>query len=198
MANKTGKSGAQGEDFSPVAKVAGSHHSENYLFAFTTLPDISTFIRTQVIPKDQAGFTSLKAAWEKIQPTIAKLIEREKGLPESISRENIPEENHERVREIIGGELFQKTFTGPFSIEMVEIDKLIAPQRTVNLDFVKNLTNEVSAKPDATELVDFCLAHLSHQKCPRSIDFEDKLPRLPTGKLYKRLLRDKYWPVQEN
>ena len=28
---------------------------------------------------------------------------------------------------------------------------------------------------------------------PRSIDFEDQLPRLPTGKLYKRLLRDRYW-----
>ncbi|MBV56433.1 MAG: acyl-CoA synthetase [Gammaproteobacteria bacterium] len=45
----------------------------------------------------------------------------------------------------------------------------------------------------AQELMDFCLAHLSRQKCPRSIDFIDELPRLPTGKLYKRLLRDKYW-----
>jgi long-chain acyl-CoA synthetase len=35
--------------------------------------------------------------------------------------------------------------------------------------------------------------HLSRQKCPRSIDFEAELPRLPTGKLYKRLLRDRYW-----
>ena len=26
-----------------------------------------------------------------------------------------------------------------------------------------------------------------------SIDFEAELPRLPTGKLYKRLLRDRYW-----
>jgi long-chain acyl-CoA synthetase len=45
----------------------------------------------------------------------------------------------------------------------------------------------------AEELLAFCKAHLSHQKCPRSIDFEAELPRLPTGKLYKRLLRDRYW-----
>ena len=32
-----------------------------------------------------------------------------------------------------------------------------------------------------------------HYKCPRSVDFEAELPRLPTGKLYKRLLRDRYW-----
>jgi len=45
----------------------------------------------------------------------------------------------------------------------------------------------------ANELIAFCKTHLSHQKCPRSIDFEAELPRLPTGKLYKRLLRDRYW-----
>jgi long-chain acyl-CoA synthetase len=48
--------------------------------------------------------------------------------------------------------------------------------------------------PDlAEELIFFCSQSLSHQKVPRSIDFEDELPRLPTGKLYKRLLRDRYW-----
>ncbi len=43
------------------------------------------------------------------------------------------------------------------------------------------------------ELIAFCREHLSHIKCPRSVDFEAELPRLPTGKLYKRVLRDRYW-----
>jgi long-chain acyl-CoA synthetase len=43
------------------------------------------------------------------------------------------------------------------------------------------------------ELIAFCREHLAHFKCPRSVDFEAELPRLPTGKLYKRLLRDRYW-----
>ncbi len=45
----------------------------------------------------------------------------------------------------------------------------------------------------AGELMAYCAANLSRQKVPRSIDFEAELPRLPTGKLYKRLLRDRYW-----
>ena len=45
----------------------------------------------------------------------------------------------------------------------------------------------------AEELIVFCIGSLSRQKVPRSIDFEAELPRLPTGKLYKRLLRDRYW-----
>ena len=43
------------------------------------------------------------------------------------------------------------------------------------------------------ELIEFCRQHLSHIKCPRSVDFEAELPRHPTGKLYKRLLKDRYW-----
>jgi acyl-CoA synthetase (AMP-forming)/AMP-acid ligase II len=45
----------------------------------------------------------------------------------------------------------------------------------------------------AQELIAFCRGHLAHFKCPRTIDFVDELPRLPTGKLYKRLIRDQYW-----
>ena len=43
------------------------------------------------------------------------------------------------------------------------------------------------------ELIAFCQQHLAKLKCPRSVDFMDPLPRLPTGKLYKKPLRDKYW-----
>ena len=45
----------------------------------------------------------------------------------------------------------------------------------------------------AEELIDYCRANLSHVNCPRTVDFEAELPRHPTGKLYKRLLRDRYW-----
>jgi acyl-CoA synthetase (AMP-forming)/AMP-acid ligase II len=45
----------------------------------------------------------------------------------------------------------------------------------------------------AADLIRFCRDNLSHIKCPRSVDFVEELPRLPTGKLYKRVLRDRYW-----
>jgi acyl-CoA synthetase (AMP-forming)/AMP-acid ligase II len=48
------------------------------------------------------------------------------------------------------------------------------------------------------ELIAFCKEHLASYKCPRTIDFEPELPRLPTGKLYKRLLRDRYWTGRES
>ncbi|MCC6434938.1 MAG: acyl-CoA synthetase, partial [Acidimicrobiales bacterium] len=43
------------------------------------------------------------------------------------------------------------------------------------------------------ELLTYAREHIAHYKVPRSVDFLDELPRLPTGKLYKRILRDRYW-----
>jgi acyl-coenzyme A synthetase/AMP-(fatty) acid ligase len=47
------------------------------------------------------------------------------------------------------------------------------------------------------ELLEFCRTNLAHYKCPKTIDFDADLPRQPTGKLYKRLLRDRYWTGRE-
>ena len=50
----------------------------------------------------------------------------------------------------------------------------------------------------AEELLEFCRANLSHVKCPRSVDFDAELPRTPTGKLFKRLLKERYWKGRQS
>jgi len=50
----------------------------------------------------------------------------------------------------------------------------------------------------ADEFRAFARERLAPYKCPRSIDFEAELPRLPTGKLYKRLLKDRYWGKKDS
>ena len=45
----------------------------------------------------------------------------------------------------------------------------------------------------AAELMTYARERLAHYMAPRSIDFIEEMPRLPTGKLYKRVLRDAYW-----
>jgi len=61
---------------------------------------------------------------------------------------------------------------------------------------VKGVVQPVPADRPAAEveaeLIAYCRERLAPYKCPRSIDFTDELPRHPTGKLYKRLLRDRY------
>jgi fatty-acyl-CoA synthase/long-chain acyl-CoA synthetase len=49
-----------------------------------------------------------------------------------------------------------------------------------------------------TALISYCRDHLAAYKCPHSVDFEAQLPRSSAGKLYKRRLRDKYWPADHD
>jgi len=51
----------------------------------------------------------------------------------------------------------------------------------------------LAGEPLATELLQFCRSKLSKIKCPKTIEFMKELPRAPTGKLYKKQLRDPYW-----
>jgi long-chain acyl-CoA synthetase len=48
------------------------------------------------------------------------------------------------------------------------------------------------------ELIAWCRARLSHIKCPKSIDFERKLPRSDAGKLFKRKIRERYWQGRDS
>lgn len=43
------------------------------------------------------------------------------------------------------------------------------------------------------DLLDYCRGQLAPQKCPRSVEVVDRLPRSEAGKLLKRVLRDRYW-----
>ena len=61
------------------------------------------------------------------------------------------------------------------------------------LDYISNQDVHHRKVSFKQELIAFCKEHLASYKCPRSVDFEKELPRLDTGKLYKRLLRDRYW-----
>ena len=55
-------------------------------------------------------------------------------------------------------------------------------------------TDPDAAGPELeAELLAHCRSELASYKCPRSIDFVDELPRDDNGKLYKRLLRERYW-----
>jgi long-chain acyl-CoA synthetase len=106
----------------------------------------------------------------------------------------------------------RKTFmiiSGGVNIYPQEIEDLLITHPLVfdaavfgvpNEDLGEEVKAVVQPMPDVTPdetladtLLAHCREHLSRQKVPRSIDFEAELPRLPTGKLYKRLLRDRYW-----
>ena len=49
----------------------------------------------------------------------------------------------------------------------------------------------------AEEIIAFARERLARYKCPTSVEFVDALPRNPSGKILKRVLREPYWEGQE-
>ncbi len=68
----------------------------------------------------------------------------------------------------------------------------VAVLGTPDPDMGEQVTAFVQRAPGAAitgdELIAWCRERLSHFKCPKEIRFVDELPRLPTGKLLKRML----------
>jgi acyl-CoA synthetase (AMP-forming)/AMP-acid ligase II len=56
------------------------------------------------------------------------------------------------------------------------------------------LRQGMSATDD--EIIEFCRGKLGGFERPRSVDFVDSLPRTPSGKVLKRVLREPYWAGQ--
>jgi fatty-acyl-CoA synthase len=56
---------------------------------------------------------------------------------------------------------------------------------------------KAGARATQAEIIDFMRARIAHYKCPRSIDFLEAIPRNPTGKILKRVLREPYWRGRE-
>ena len=75
----------------------------------------------------------------------------------------------------------------------MRIEKDFDEQGAAVVQPVEMPVDDDAAQSLTAELIRFCRDHLADVKCPRSIDFRDELPRHPTGKLYKRILKDEYW-----
>ena len=50
---------------------------------------------------------------------------------------------------------------------------------------------------DEAQMIGWIRERLAHYKCPKSVDFVATLPRNPTGKLLKRVLRQPYWDARQ-
>lgn len=54
-----------------------------------------------------------------------------------------------------------------------------------------------AASATAESILEFCRSRLAGYKQPRSVEFVESLPKNPTGKILKRIVREKYWHAEE-
>ena len=127
----------------PKVSVATHFFRQRHLYAFATQAEIIHHVRTQASSEEVRRLPEILAGWELLQPRVAALIEHEKGIADNLTLEPIPEEYRPLLDALTSDVLFQKTFLNvPTGFALIEIDKLVAPQRTVNLEYVERLIKQ--------------------------------------------------------
>ena len=105
---------------------------------------------------------------------------------------------HDRIKDMI--------ITGGENVYPAEVEMTLAAHPAVAESAVIGVPDEKwgetvkacivlrgGATTTASELIGFARSRLAHYKCPTSVDFLESLPRNPSGKILKRVLREPYW-----
>lgn len=143
----------------PEIAVATHHFHQRYLLAFATQAEVLQHVRTQALEEEGQRLQEILQLWVALQPRVTDLLQREAGVADTILIEPISEEHKSVLDEFASDPLFQKTFASlPTGFAYVEIDKLVAAQRTVNLDYVDRLVGSFPKSPTEKELLDICVS----------------------------------------
>jgi len=103
-------------------------------------------------------FDKIIAEWQIASNYYQNMIVKENGIAETINSTDIDTRCTSKIKAIVSDVLFQQTFSNcQIELKQVEIEKLVAPQRLVNLDYVEKLIEKLPETPKSEDLIDFCL-----------------------------------------
>jgi hypothetical protein len=147
------------EETIPDINVGTHFFKQRYLFAFATQGEVINHLRTQTLSEEVNRTTDILLKWQEQRPKVQQFELTERGIADSSSLEDLPLDFSATLQGIADHALFRKTFMHlPFSFALVEIDKLVAPQRSVNLDYVERLQVAFRDKTSLSELISICLS----------------------------------------
>ncbi len=126
-----------------------------YMYGAVTQIELNGFLDANSIDTEERKL-EIKTDWLAAAECFQELVNTEVGIPDTISTRHLPSEAATFLLELRRNPAFNKTFSNfPLSFEEIEIDKIVASQRTVHLDFVEQL--KASYTHSAQNILNFCL-----------------------------------------
>jgi hypothetical protein len=144
---------------SAPAEIDSHFFRQQYLFAFATQAEIRQYLRTQTAREELTRLQQIVSSWNGIQAKVADIMRSEAGFADGIRVTDIPDEHRQKLDFFASDPSFRSTFSSHrVTFGLVEIDRLIAPQRTVNLDYVDRLVQRFPSDPDLKQLLEICVS----------------------------------------
>lgn len=138
-----------------------SQHTNKALsvFAFFQHAELINFLKTHGHDSEMKRSNDIMNSWQQAQPYVKTLAENERHIASSIQSNPISSRYKKQLETYASNSLFQKTFPAQkCEFAMVEIDKLVAAQKAVNVDFCTSLIEEMKNNLSMKELIRLCLS----------------------------------------
>lgn len=149
-------------------------HPFLHLYGAMSQPLIINLVRGQCIPDDVLKLDIILKDWQKTTSKFREIEQKEAGIADNNFPIEIEQNN--KLNEIMNDPLFKNTFsTSPIKIQMVDVDYLVAPQRSVSMEHVDRLLKIIPDDPTLENLIDICL---SPQQVVPSIKTLQQTPNL--------------------
>src|SRR5215469_14271663 len=128
-----------------------------YLMGAMLRQHLLATVRLWCIPSELGRVEAIGQAWSAASSRMTQLVQSEAGAADSIVVADPPVTVKGRLEQIASDPLFRASFSAlPASFKVVEIDRLVAPQREVNLDYVDEITARIPG-PGVEDLLEFCV-----------------------------------------
>jgi len=128
-------------------------------YGAATQAEVINIIKMNCIESDVQNLSKTMADWRIASNLYLSIVNKESGIPDTINTKPIEIAYKSKLESISADVLFQQTFSYlQTEFQLVEINKLVAAQRLVNLDHVQRLKATLPKNPSMGDLIDFCLA----------------------------------------
>jgi hypothetical protein len=129
-----------------------------YLYAHTRLPDFLTCMTGETLGGPDADRRKLADEWRAANAHFQELQQAEAGWADRAPVGPLPKSLEPLVRRVAGDPIFRRSFSAvPGEVGMVEVDRLVASQKTVNLSHVARLKEQLGPTPDLDTVFRTCL-----------------------------------------
>lgn len=135
-------------DFRTVVWLRGQPHLEDYL----------NFIQNKVIGGDSADLRALAAKWREANDLYYELEQQEAGIADTIDCRPLDDSLLQHAARLEANHWFRCSFDNlPYTIELVELDKLVVSQIQVENGFSATIAERLGKDPTPAQLFEFCL-----------------------------------------
>lgn len=130
-----------------------------YRFLLCSMPlyALAAIIRQICVPEEAPRLPQITETWHSAMERMSALTRSEAGLCDGVSLEPAPDGFQARLEDLSNDPWFREAFPAAApQVRMVEIDRVVAPQREVDLDHVEEIRRSIEGKKPG-DLFELCL-----------------------------------------